>query len=291
RDDLADLVETFFRRNNVRHVGLPTNGLLPERAQAVAEQILARCPGVRLEVNVSLDDLGSRHDAIRGVEGGFERTVETIRLVGALRSRFDNLVVNVETVVSSANWRNVGELLDFVRTSLDVNGHYVEVMRGNSRDARLSLPPLKALRRVHRLVMKNHIRYHADPRKKRWRPELLYLHKLRRWQEQVVGGGQWQARCAAARSMAVMESDGRVRACEIRGIVGDLRKSAYDLRRVLESPEAEAERREIEATRCSCTHCVFVYETLNTHSLPRGCERRWLGRWFALRVKLARLMA
>jgi len=290
RTDLAELVATFFRRNGVRHVGLPTNGLLPDRACETVEKIFALCPGLRLEVNVSLDDVGERHDAIRGVAGNFDRALETIRTVGALRNRFESLFVNVETVAFSGNYSHVGELLDFVRERLDVNGHYIEMLRGNPRDGRLDLPPPGEIRRLHRRVMKNHVRYHADPRKKRWPPELPYLHELYRWQERVLRGGKWPAPCPAARDVAVIEPDGRVRGCELRGVLGDLRQCDYDLRRILESSAGQAERREVEASRCSCTHCVFIYQTFAVHLLPSEKRRRWLERWFGLRRRMARLL-
>lgn len=290
RDDLAELVELFFRHNGVRHVGLPVNGLLPERTRDLAERILTRCSGMRLDVNISLDDLGERHDAIRGVEGNFERALETIRLVGALRERFGCLYVNVETVLFSDNWRHVPELLDFVRERLDVNGHYVELMRGSPRDKHLELPPLAEIRHIHRLVMKNHVRYHGDPRKRRWPHELPYLRELYRWQERVLQGGRWPALCPAVRDVAVIEPDGRVRGCELRGVVGDLRQCDYDLRRILASQEAQAERREIETSRCSCTHCVLIYQTFAVHSLPSERQRRWLEHWFALRGRIAQVL-
>lgn len=290
RDDLAELVATFFHLCAVPYVGLPTNGLLPERTRDLAEQILTRCPGMRLDVNVSLDDVGERHDAIRGVPGNFERALETIRLVGALRDRYDRLYVNVETVLFGGNWRHIAELLDFVRERLDVNGHYVEVMRGSPRDAGLDLPPLREIRRIHRLVLKNHIRYHADPRKKRWPHEMPYLRELYRWQEWVLRGRRWPTLCPAARDIAVIESDGRVRGCELRGVVGDLRQCGYDMRRVLESPEALAERREVEASQCSCTHCVFIYQTFALHALPSERRRRWLERWLRFRARVARML-
>jgi len=290
RNDLAEVVETFFRSNGVRHVGLPTNGLLPERTRDLVEQILRRCPGMRVDLNVSLDDIGKRHDAIRGVEGNFDRALETIRLITALRETFDCLYVNVETVLFDANGRHIPELLDFVREQLDVNGHYVEVLRGNPRDGGVGLPSLAEIRCLHRLVLKNHIRYHADPRKKRWPHELPYLRELYRWQERVLRGEQWPAPCPAAREVAVIEPDGRVRGCELRGVMGNLRQCGYDLHCILESHEAQAERREIETSRCSCTHCVFIYQTFAVHSLPSASRRRWLERWFAARGRIARVL-
>jgi len=287
RTDLPEIVEIFHRRNGVAYVGLPTNGLLPERTREQVEKIMTQCRDLRLDVNVSLDDLGERHDAIRGVAGNFDRALKTIELVGKLRERFDNLYVNVETVLFNANSAHIPQLLDFVRENLDVNGHYLELMRGEPRDPKLGLPPLAEIRRIHRLVIRNHLRYHADPRKKRWPHELPYLRELYRWQQQTLRGRRWPALCPAARDIVVIEPDGRVRGCELRGVIGDLRKQNYDLGLVLASPEAEKERREIERSRCSCTHCVFIYQTFAAHSIPSERRRRWLERWYSLRNRMA----
>ena len=287
RDDLPDILETFRRLNNLDYVGIPTNGLLPERTEDLVEETLERCPGLRLDLNVSLDDRGERHDAIRGVPGNFDRALQTIRRVCGLRERYPTLRVNVETVLFGGNASQVPELLDFVRENLDVNGHYVELLRGNPRDGDLDLPPLTEVRRIHRLAMKNHVRYHADPRKARWEHELPYLRELYRWQEKALAGGAWPAVCPAADGIVVIEPDGRVRGCELRGVLGDLRRCDYDLRRILESPEAKEECRAVAETRCRCTHCVFIYQTFAARSLPSERRRRWLRRWYALRRRLA----
>jgi len=290
RADLAEIVEAFYHWCGVQYVGLPTNGILWDRACAIVERILARCPDLRLDVNVSLDGIGERHDAIRGAPGNFERACELIRQLTRMRAQYDHLYVNVETVLFGGNWRHIRELLEYVRTRLDVNGHYVELLRGDPRDGGLDLPPLGVVRRIHQMVMKNHVLYHADPRKRRWRPELPYLRELYRWQEATLRGGRWPAFCPAGRDVAVIESDGRVRACELRGVIGDLREAQYDLRRVLASEAAEAERAAIEKTRCSCTHCVFIYRTFAAHSLPSERHRKWLGHWFALRGRVAQAL-
>jgi MoaA/NifB/PqqE/SkfB family radical SAM enzyme len=182
RTDLPEIVAAFYEANGLRYAGLPTNGLMPDRVRSLVEEIFRRCPEIRLDVNVSLDDLRERHDTIRGVPGNFDRALETIRAVCGMRRRFDSLYVNVETVLFSENWRNVRALLDFVRENLDVNGHYVELLRGNPRDGSLDLPPIKEIHRVHQLVMKNHVLYHTDPGKRRWE------HDGRRRSSRAGGG-------------------------------------------------------------------------------------------------------
>lgn len=289
RKDLPEIAEIFFRQNQLEYIGLPSNGLMPERAVELAEEILTRCPALRLDVNVSLDDIGERHDAIRGVQGNFERALETIGALCSLRVRYDRLYVNAETVLFSENWRNIRELLDYVRERLDVNGHYVELLRGNPRDGKLDLPPIKEIHRIHQHVLKNHQVYHDDPRKRRWEHEMPYLRELYRWQEDFLRGGKWPAVCPAGSELVVIEPDGRVRGCEMRGIIGNLRDRDYDLRRILGSSEAEQERCDIRHTQCSCTHCVFIYQTFAVHALPNSWRRRLADRWQSLRGRVGRI--
>jgi hypothetical protein len=40
REELADILILFVRRNGVRHINLPTNGLLPEKIFAVIDRVL-----------------------------------------------------------------------------------------------------------------------------------------------------------------------------------------------------------------------------------------------------------
>jgi hypothetical protein len=87
----------------------------------------------------------------------------------------------------------------------------------------------------------------------------------------------------------VIEPDGHVRGCELRGVIGDLRQCDYDLRAILESPAADKERREVRESRCSCTHCVFIYQTFAAHALPPEWQRRILRHWYAFQGRVARV--
>ena len=80
RKDLAEIIELFYINNGVRHVNLPTNGLLPEKLDAVISRVLARCPELVIDLNFSLDGPANTHDAIRGVPNNFEKTLATIQM-------------------------------------------------------------------------------------------------------------------------------------------------------------------------------------------------------------------
>src|ERR1700692_2240480 len=79
REGLADIVAMFVRRNGVRNVNLPTNGLLPDKLFPAMDRMLELCPETSIDLNFSLDGLQKTHDAIRGVPNNFVRTLGTMR--------------------------------------------------------------------------------------------------------------------------------------------------------------------------------------------------------------------
>ena len=64
--------------------------------------------------------------------------------------------------------------------------------------------------------------------------------------------------CLAGGTIAVIEPDGGVKLCELKERVGELRKSGYDFRRLLDGGKAEEQRKRIRDDRCRCTHVCFV---------------------------------
>lgn len=103
RDDLDGMVISAYRHCRPSYITIPTNGLLPDRVEAQAENILRHCPRAQVGINLSLDGLGEVHDDIRGVPGNWERSMETWRRLKALQTRYRNLVLTVHTVISRFN--------------------------------------------------------------------------------------------------------------------------------------------------------------------------------------------
>ena len=73
RRDLADLAASFGRRG-LRHLAIPTNGLVEERQHEAVARMLAENPDLYLSVGVSFDGPPDIHDSIRQVPGGHARS-------------------------------------------------------------------------------------------------------------------------------------------------------------------------------------------------------------------------
>ena len=51
REELGEIIEMFVRRNGVRNVNLPTNGLLPKQTFRTADYLLERCPDLAIDLD------------------------------------------------------------------------------------------------------------------------------------------------------------------------------------------------------------------------------------------------
>jgi hypothetical protein len=75
------------------------------------------------------------------------------------------------------------------------------------------------------------------------------------------GPEAWPMPCTAGETSIVIDHNGRFRACEMRGTIGDLREFDCDVQRALESEAMRAEVAAIPGANCWCTHSCFIQES------------------------------
>ncbi|HEY2380570.1 MAG TPA: SPASM domain-containing protein, partial [Terriglobia bacterium] len=73
---------------------------------------------------------------------------------------------------------------------------------------------------------------------------------------------RWPMPCTAGETSAVIDFDGRVRACELRKPIGNLRDHGMDFQVFWESPARQDEPRQIQCDQCWCTHVCFIHDSL-----------------------------
>lgn len=82
RSDFVEIVRLAKRYLPGAHMGVQTNGLIPELARERLKEILGFYPDFSLAV--SLDGIGETHARMRGIEGAFEKAKQTIRFAREL---------------------------------------------------------------------------------------------------------------------------------------------------------------------------------------------------------------
>jgi len=270
REELADIVAMFVSRNGVRNVNLPTNGLLPEKLIPAMDRMLELCPETSIDLNFSLDGLAATHDSIRGVPNNFARTLATMAEVENRYRGVRRLRRNVLTVITRENQAEIVPLAEFLKERGGISGHYFEVVRGEAPDPSLKILTRETVAGLHRRVMSYH-RHYARPLFAHLPPvvrqiaKLYYLGNLRfhfdLHERCLESPHPWPMPCTAGETSIVIDHNGRFRACEMRGVVGDLHDFDFDVRRALAS---DAMRREVEEkpkANCWCTHSCFIQDS------------------------------
>ena len=270
RAELAEIVAMFVRRNGVGNVNLPTNGLLPDKIFPIMDRMLELAPAASIDLNFSIDGLQQTHDRIRGVPENFVRTLATIREAARRYRGVRRLRRNVLTVITRENSAEILALAEQLKAAGEIDGHYFEVVRGAAPDPSLKVLTRERVAELHRGVMPLHRHYAGKlfahlPPGIRGLARLFYLGNLRfhyDLHEQCVAGPQaWPMPCTAGETSIVIDHNGRFRACEMRGIVGDLHDYDFDIARALASAAMRDEVQAIPQANCWCTHSCFIQDS------------------------------
>lgn len=268
RKELGEIIEMFYRNNGVRHVNLPTNGLLPQKIESVIDHLLGACPDLTIDLNFSLDGLANTHDSIRGVPNNFQKTLATIDMAATKWEGTHRLRRNVVTCITSENYSELVDLAVKIARDTESDGHYFEVIRGQPMDRTLKQLTVADIRELHRRLMPFH-EFYADklfgsvPWPARAAAKAYYLGMVKFHfdihEQNFSGPKRWPMSCTAGSTTVVIDHDGHFRACELRGKLGRLQDFDFDLGAALRSQAMQNEIAAIPDANCWCTHSCWIY--------------------------------
>ena len=271
RRELTWIIHLFYQTNGIRWVNLPTNGLLPERTADWVSQILGENPELELDVNVAMDGLGAMQDSIRAVPGNFQRTLATLAALQPWREREPRLRVNVNTVICAENFDHILEIAEFVKANCVVDGHYFNLIRGQAKDPSLSAIPADRLAGLFEGIQ-SYYRHYASSQERRHRGLALKLAKTyyqgtltfhnRVQLQNAVSPHRWPMPCTAGETSVVIDYNGDIRACELRGRLVNLRDFGCDFGKFWETENRKHELGSIVQDQCWCTHVCFIHDSL-----------------------------
>jgi MoaA/NifB/PqqE/SkfB family radical SAM enzyme len=260
RKDLFEICRIWIEENRLSILSIPTNGTQSDEVAGISERIAKEYPHLTLSVAVSLDGFKEHHDAIRGVDGVFDRAIETIRRLEALKRRYANLEVAVNTVITDRNADEIVPLMDYLYGQFSLDFHAFELLRGDYRDKAMGLPPLEKIRALHRSIAENRERYLR--RRRTGLPGriavlglLLFTQKMK---EAFLETKRTPLACTAGKNIGVIDANGDVKLCELMPPIGNLKNMDYDFRALWNSGRAGEARGKITRTHCSCTHICFL---------------------------------
>ena len=112
--NLTDLTAGLYDICRPSIINIPTNGLLVDKIPALVHDIATYCRDANIVVNVSIDDIGNRNDAIRGVKHSFDKATETFKKLKELR--MSNVSVGIHTVISRYNVDRIPVIYEGLKT-------------------------------------------------------------------------------------------------------------------------------------------------------------------------------
>ncbi len=269
RTDLPEIVTSCYRICRPRVINIPSNGLLTERIPEMTARMAKACPGARLIINLSVDEIGERHDELRGVPGNYDKVMHCYDALKNLDAA--NLTVGFHTVVSRFNVERIPEIHRHLeqlnpdsliseiaeeRVELDTVGHDIApspAAYGRAADWLIS-------------QMKHGQRRRAGRVTRAFRRE--YYRQVKR----LLAEGCEIIPCQAGSASAQIAPDGQVWLCCVKAEpVGHLRETEYDFSRIWYSATARAAQREVARTRCRCPLANAAYTNMLFH--PRSLGR------------------
>ena len=268
RRDIAELCSIFYHNNNVRHIHLPTNALHTKKITEYVEKILKYCPVINLTVSISIDGLHETHTEIRGVKESFGKLIETAHALGDLKEKYDNLRLNIITVVNNLNLNEITDLAEFVKKELPVDSHSPIPVRGNPYDKYMRPPTKEEWDKLSKELLELQDFWNSK------RDENILKKKLRTNTEKhlykvignVLADEGLPFECKAGKTIGVLEANGDVRLCELKEVVGNVKNFDYDFKKVWFSERAEKIRKTVPG--CSCTHPCFINNSRKIGFVP-----------------------
>jgi radical SAM protein with 4Fe4S-binding SPASM domain len=254
RSDIDDIVSAFYKNAGTRLFSMPTNGFLSARIMEKLASISARCPKAHINLIVSLDAAGKRHDQLRGVPGGFKKAFDLCRSLSDKETALPNVSLVVSTAVTQDNAHDVHSLDETLTRSLPPGRWLRNVQYDQRLNGAVSCDPAirKAVRNAERAAKKRSGGFFKNAL------SALYVGRPNELIVRQLDENRMLYRCVAGRKLAVVLPDGRTYPCEPFAFEAhyasnsslNLRDFDLDLMKLLETPEFVERQTYIKKGKC-----------------------------------------
>lgn len=274
REELPEIIEMFYKNNEIKDVNIPTNGLKPDRIISWVKQIRQNCPELNINLSLSLDGFGDTHDLQRGVPGNFYKALGTLKLIEKNFADDGKVLKNLATVITKFNETEVQDLMLWMLGRFHLSNHIIEAARGMTRDDGVKVLTESTLRSLQDQVAPVYNVYGermAEETAGFRKPiaRFFYLGFIRTLYNvratNIDRPTPWGMDCTAGETTLVIDYDGRFRACELREPLGNVKDYDCNVAKIMAS---DAMKQEIAAighgdkANCWCTHGCWITSSL-----------------------------
>jgi len=277
RKDLAEITEIFFKNNGLQMVNVVTNGWFTDETISYAKNVVERCPGINVGINISIDGFEKEHDHIRQQKGSFDRCLSTIEALKKLKlsNQYPGLSISSSGVYTAENADKILDLGHFLIKKVKIP-YFMNLVRGEDiQNNSLKFVDVNHYMKVNSALLRLNENVFS---------EKYPFRKVRLAVNQVVTeiihesavNNSMTVPCKAGEKGFVVMADGELLLCEILNIkIGNLRDHDYDALKILNSELAKKEIAKIKSEKCHCTwECFQSINTVFSPSLyPRVANR------------------
>lgn len=261
--NLEAIALAFTEQTRPDFITIPTNGLTPTNTLGKVRRILQKSPTSTVwHVNVSVDGIGPNHDQLRGVEGNFDKCIETLEDLLELRERYPNLRVGVHTVVSKYNIATIPQIMEYFK-QYPLDNHISEIAEERYELGTMGRDITPCERYTNVLLYLKQALGNKKEGTLRRALRLAYYDFVEEWCQRQ---NHQSVSCMAGIASAHITETGKLVSCCTRwsnvGLMGDLREYGYDFRKAWLSDQAYRVRASIKNRECACPLASAAYSSL-----------------------------
>lgn len=264
RSDLDEIARLIKTQIDPKIVNIPMNGIITERIHTLLPKIAAHTRGSQLVLNLSVDEIGTEHDRLRGAPGNWDKLLGVAELIRDLKKTFDHVVMGVHTVISKHNVDRIAEIEREARAIFQPDSYITEVAENRvelkTMDKAITPDPADYRRAVAHLKETIRAKRSSLPVARLVESLRLEYYELA---VRILEEKRQVIDCYAGWASAHLAPDGNLWGCCVRAeSMGNLRDHGHDFRTVWRGEVADAFRASVKNQECACPLANASYTNL-----------------------------
>ena len=129
RRDLSEIINIIDAVNDPTMIHITTNGINTRR---IIKSLETLSNVSKVHIKVSIDDIGEKHDDIRGVSGAYEKAIETVRELVKFRDNYGLHVGVNQAILNESSMQSYETLKSELK-----NGDLIKIIGGRNKSPSL----------------------------------------------------------------------------------------------------------------------------------------------------------
>ncbi|UCE72866.1 MAG: radical SAM protein, partial [Methanomassiliicoccales archaeon] len=250
RKDIVDICKSAYENCQPRIINIPTNGILSNVISERVEQIVRNSPDAEIIINLSIDEIGEKHDEIRNVRNNFTVVLDTFKKLKKLE--YPNLTVGIHTVISRYNVNNFKKIYQELN-KLNPDSYITEIAEERVELGTIGQDIAPSVEDYCKTV--DFLSERIKEQQYKGISNITQAFRVKYYElvKKTLEEKRQIIPCYAGFISAHIAPDGDVWACCIKAeSMGNLRLVDYDFERVWFSDQAQEIRKPIRERQCFC---------------------------------------